>query len=314
MDRCRPTTGSGTTRLTLYDRAMRVGGEADEATGRGSTLGTLGLALARLQARVQTLTVAVTTVVAIALAAMILPAVAVALNGAIGPVGALLIAGVAGWLIFVVAVGVVAFMPPLLLPGRDRAVSAAHAWIGAREVRRLLGNPARAMSLPRDRATAERWLARHPATDANRPIRVDALLMAGRYDDARRETELLPERTPLEAYRKTEARALIEDQTGGPVDEAALRLAVASVPAGIDRTEAAVSLAVFRARRLLPHGDWRAPLADVRPLIPGSDARILIEDFGLPIFELLFRRAVVPFTVLLVLIAASVTIVPAVLD
>jgi hypothetical protein len=175
----------------------------------------------------------------------------------------------------------------------------------------VFGRASKAIGLPRDADTANAWLARTPASDRNRFVRVDALVLAGRLDDARSEAELMPDRTPLDAYRKQEALALVADQAGGAIDEASLRAAVAAIPPGIDRTEAATSLAVFRARRALPDGDWRAPLLEVRPAIPGSDVRVLVADFGLPIFEILVRKAVLPFTALLVLIAASLTMLPA---
>lgn len=276
-------------------------------------IGTLGLAMASVLSRVLTVTLLVTVVVTIVIAATVIPALATPFGEAFGTALTLLILGVLCWAIFVAAVGVIAILPPLLLSKRDRAAFATHSWIGAREVRRLLGRAARATSLPTDANSVDGWLARNPATDRNRFARVDALLLAGRFDDARTETELLPERSPLEVYRKLEARALMADQTGEPIDLDAVRAGVASVPAGIDRTEAAVSFAVFLARRALPDGDWRAPLLEARPAIPGSDFRLLVVDLGLPMFEILFRKAVVPFTVLLALIGLSVTVLPALL-
>ena len=276
-----------------------------------SPLGSLGLAMAGILAHAQTVTLVVTIVVAIIVAAALVPALAVPVGDTFETPVALLVLGVACWAIFVVAVAVIAILPALLLPSRDRAVFAANSWIGAREVRRAFGRASRATGLPSDAESAEAWLARNPGSDRIRFVRVDALMLAGRFDDARVETELLPERTPLEVYRKAEARALIADQTGGAVDEDALRAAVAALPAGIERTEAAASLAVFRARRALPNGDWRAPLLEVRPAIPGSDVRVLVADFGLPVFEILVRKAVVPFTAILAIIGLSFTVLPA---
>ncbi len=258
-----------------------------------------------VQRGVQTATVVVTIVASIVIVATVLPALAIPVGDRFGAPLALLILGVLSWAVFVLAVAVIAILPPLLLPKRDRAAFATHSWIAAREARRVLGRAARAATLPTDASSAGVWLARNPASDRNRVVRVDALLRAGRFDDARIEVELLPESTPLDAYRRQEARALIADQTGGTVDEAALRAGVASVPVGIDRAEAAASLAVFRARRALPHGEWRAPLLEARPAIPGSDVGVLVADFGLPVFEILLRRAVVPFTAILAIVGLS---------
>jgi hypothetical protein len=276
-----------------------------------SPIGSLGAALVRMQSRVQTITLFVTTVVGIVIVANLLPALADPLAEQLGYVVALWILGVVAWALFVLAIATIAILPPLLLPPRDRAVFAANSWIGAREIRRAVGRASRTDRLPTDARSAEAWLAGTRVSEAIRPVRVDALIMAGRLDDARVEAELLPARTTLEAYRKQEAQALIADQAGSTVDEGALRAAVAAVPAGIDRAEAAASLAVFRARRALPDGDWRAPLLEVRSAIPGSDIRVLLADFGLPMFEILVRKAVVPFTALLLIIALSLTVLPA---
>jgi len=276
-------------------------------------IGSLGRTMAGIQARVQTVTLLVTTVVAIIVTTTVVPALTEPAGDRFDPPIALLILGVVCWSIFVLAVAVMAILPPLLLPKRDRAVFATHSWIGAREIRRDFGRASRATRLPTDAASAEAWLARNHASDRNRFIRVDALILAGRFDDARIETELLPGSLPLEAYRREEARALIADQMSGTVDEDALRAGVAAVPGDIDRAEAAASLAVFRARRALPDGDWRAPLLEARSAIPGSDVRVLVADFGLPYFEILFRKAVVPFTVVMLIIFLSLTVLPALL-
>jgi hypothetical protein len=264
-----------------------------------------------MQARVQMATAVATLGIDTLLAATILPAIGPPLAQALGVQAALVILGVVAWLLFVGGVLAIALVPPFLLSQRDRAAFAAHAWIGAREIRRTIGRAPQAIGLPHDADSANRWLSRTPATDRNRPIRVDALVLAGRYDEARREAALLPERTPLDRYRKLEAEALVAEQSGGEVDEAALREAVQSVPRGIERTEAAASLAVFQARRALPDGDWRAPLVGVRGAIPGSDARLLIVDFGLPTAEILLRKVVVPATALVALVSIAGGFVPA---
>jgi hypothetical protein len=245
--------------------------------------------------------------------ATLLPTLAFPLADRLGATIAIWVLGLVAWAIFVAALAVVAIVPPLLLGRRDHAAFAAHSWIGAREVRRVVGRASRAIGLPTDAKSANEWLVRTPASDRNRVVRVDAFLMAGRFDEARSEAALLSERTPLEAYRKQEAQALVDDQTGSEVDEDALRAAVEAVPRGIDRTEAAVSLAVFRARRALPDGNWRAPLVEARAAIPGSDLQVLVADFSLPIFEILVRRIAVPFAAVIALIAASVTVLPAIL-
>jgi hypothetical protein len=211
---------------------------------------------------------------------------------------------------FALAVAVIAFLPPLLLRGADRDAVAVHSWLGAREVRRVLGRASRAAELMGTPDAARRWLEQTAPTDEFRPIRFEALLIVGRFDEARTEAEALPDQTPLESYRRSEAIAIADDQAGLPFDEARLREAVAAIPPGMDRTEASVSLAVTLARRALPHGDWRRPLLEVRNLLPESDAVLLTRDFGLTIFDLLARRVVVPFVVLLFVLAGAMSVAP----
>ncbi len=285
----------------------------EAATRRPVPLGSLGRAIAGLLSRPQTIVLVADTVLAVLLVSVALPALERPLGQALGTPRAAFVLAFLGWVMIVLLIAGDAVLPPLLLRGRDRSAFAAHAWIGARITRRAFGRAARATRGPRGPKSAAAWLARTEPTDRNRPVRIEALVFAGQFDDARREVALLPEAGPLEAYRKRATEALIEDQAGGDVDESELQAAVDRIPPGIERTEAAVSLAIFRARRLLPDGDWRGPLCEVRPSVPGSDVRILVADFGLPAFELIMRRYVIPFTALILLLTAGFVVVRAAL-
>jgi hypothetical protein len=78
----------------------------------------------------------------------------------------------------------------------------------------------------------------------------------------------------------------------------------------VERTEAEASLAVNLARRALPDGDWRRPLVAVRPSVPGSDALILVRDFGLTTLEVLLRRLGVPIIALIILLGVVLSFAP----
>jgi hypothetical protein len=132
--------------------------------------------------------------------------------------------------------------------------------------------------------------------------------MSRRYDEARRLIDTFARATPLDEYRVIEAHAMIDDQTTGDIDEAALRAAANRVPQGDDRAEALASLAVIQARRLAGRGDWRAPLAAVRPQIPESDLRILTRDMGWTIFSYIWPRIVLPGAALIVVVSLLVTV------
>ena len=208
----------------------------------------------------------------------------------------------------VVACAVAAFLPSLLLTGRDRAASVVHNWVGAREVRRIFGSARKAIGLPTTPAEAEAWLSSHPDRPELRPLRFEMLVFARHFDDARALIDLFPRATALDQYRIAEAKALVEDQTTGVVDDVALAAAAARVPAGVDRAEAMASLAVLRARRLIGRGDWRAPFVEVRPHIPGSDVAILVRDFGAPIFSHIWPPVVLPIGGFIVLVAVAITV------
>jgi hypothetical protein len=211
----------------------------------------------------------------------------------------------------VITIAVMAILPPLLLRGPDRTATVVHSWLGAREGRRALGRPARVASIVGTPEAMIRWLERVPPTDALRPIRFEVFLLLGRIDDASAEADLLVRRTPWEEYRYLEAHALIDEQRGIPLDEPALRRAIARIPAGDERVEAEASLAVNLARSALPDGDWRRPLLEVRPRVPGSDASILVRDFGLPTFEILLRRVGVAIILFIVVLAIVFSLAPA---
>lgn len=271
-------------------------------------IGALGEALARVQATPSIVVLVAAGAVIVAAGVFLLPTVASALATLVGPLAATWIAGALSIAAFTLAVAAVALLPPLLLAPPDRAASAVHAWIGAREVRRALGAAHAATSIPTSAEETDAWLIATPDTDALRLVRFEVFLMARRFEDARRLVDRFPAATPLDRYRRVEALALVDDQTGEAIDEVALRQAVSSVPAGVDRIEAAASLAVLLARRGVPSGRWREPLLEVRPLIPGSDAALLVRDFGLPIFTILARKVVVPVAALIVVVAAALTL------
>jgi hypothetical protein len=159
---------------------------------------------------------------------------------------------------------VAAFLPSFLLGKRDRQAAAAHAWIGAREVRRYLGSAAQAIKIPTTPEDADVWLVRTADTPQLRPLRFEVALMARRFDEARMIAAAYPRDTPLNEYRSAEARAMVDELQLGHADLSEAREALARIPRGVDRTEAIASMAVLEARKLVGRGDWRAPLVAAR--------------------------------------------------
>jgi hypothetical protein len=272
--------------------------------------GSLGHELARALTPLVTVVSVVAAGVAIAVAALGLSVFVIGIAPSVGYAAAIWTFAAVASILVVLAVAVMGIVPPLLLRGQDRTATVVHSWVGAREVRRAFGRPARVVGAIGSRDDAARWLERTPPTEALRPVRFEAFIFLGRLDEARAEVDRFRRRTPLEEFRYLEAHALIDEQSGIPLDVSALREAIARIPSGLDRTEAEASLAVNLARSALPDGDWRGPLLAVRPLIPGSDAGILVRDFGLTTFEVLLRRIGLPIILLFVALAIILSIAP----
>lgn len=268
-------------------------------------MGSLGKVLSEVQMRGMWIALAIALVVGLGGPLAVLWTVSEArINGSAEVITWIWLAAAACIGCFVGAIAIVAFLPPFLLGRSDRTASAVHAWIGAREVRRLFGNAAAAIGIPTTPEEANTWIAAQPDEPRLRPLRFEMLVLGRRFDEARALLGTLPQTTALEGYRVVEGLALVDDQELGEVDLVPVRAALARIPAGIDRVEATASLAVLEARRAVGSTDWRVPLIAARQGIPGHDWLILARDHGGPIFRIL-ARSVVPFVALLIIAIAS---------
>lgn len=207
--------------------------------------------------------------------------------------------GVAG---FIAAMACTTFLPGLLLPARPRAALAAHVWLAARDLRRSFGSPDAVRDIPVVPTEVPAWLAAHAETDATREVIVELHLMASDWDAARRAIDRMPQAAPRQRFVATILGAMLDYQSGTPVDDRAVREAVEAMPDGVEAVEAAVAMAAFDARRALPDGDWREPLVRARRLIPEGDVPILLRDFGAVNFRTVLRK-VWPILALLVVLA-----------
>jgi hypothetical protein len=271
-------------------------------------IGALAKELTRVQERNALISLGIAAVVGLAGPLLVLRAVEDGLAGRDGAVPWIWLAGAVAVGSLLLACAITAFLPTLLLRGDDRAAFVVHAWVGAREIRRLFGSTGGAFRIPTDPQKAEAWLAETPDTPELRLLRYEMLVMTRRYDEARELIDRFPRHTPFDEYRIVEAHAMLDDQSTGQLDEAALHEAAAGVPAGVDRAEAMASLGVLLARRLVGSGDWRQPLVEARPYIPGSDSAILVRDFGATIFNFLWPRLVLPLAALVVVVAVAITL------
>jgi hypothetical protein len=155
------------------------------------------------------------------------------------------------------------------MPSRSRRAFEAFSWLGEWELKQAgasLVNP-----IPTSAREAVEWLARHPETAENRWIRVEVLLLAGQFDEAKGVAERLPDGTPAERWTRAGALDAVGWQSGGDGDLPGLEAAAADLlPAdGDDRLRAEVSIASAKVRRLMADGrstpgDALEPLLAVR--------------------------------------------------
>jgi len=159
------------------------------------------------------------------------------------------------------------------MPTRSRRAFEAFSWLGEWEIGRF--RCVTGSRVPRTPGDAERWLARHPepaAEDAEpATYRVEVLLLAGRFGEARRVAEAMPAKDPVEAFMRASSIDVVDWRSGGDGDLSMLeRLAEEIVPSnGDDRLRAEVSIATARVRRRMADGrtepgDAADPLVEVR--------------------------------------------------
>jgi hypothetical protein len=121
------------------------------------------------------------------------------------------------------------------------------------------------------RGRARRWLLTHPDRPEIRAFRVEILVVAGQYDEARATIAELPAPDPVAAFDRASLQDLVDWFSGGEGDLVALEEAAALVlPENGDvRLRAEVAVAVARVRRLMADGrrtpgDAAEPLLEVR--------------------------------------------------
>lgn len=204
----------------------------------------------------------------------------------IGPFGisevALLVALVASWIVaglflpaslpeplrlgIAVGLGAVlgaeAFMRTM--PGPAREAFEAFSWLGEWElaqVRNLTG-----ARPPTNESAARRWLLANRETPELRWLRVEVLVLARRFDEARAVADRMGDADPAARFDKAVARDLVDWFAGGDGDLGAIEAAAADlVPADGDaRLRAEVVIAAARVRRAMAAGD--DPIAAGEPL------------------------------------------------
>jgi hypothetical protein len=219
----------------------------------------------------------------------------------IGFVVAGFVVGLLGWPWFLYAllfVPVALVAEWALLGRRLRAVEEAFAWIGRWEwlrAREVLGG-----SLPRTRRGIRDLAGRQHDPD---PLWVELYAYSGRLDEALREAELLPTRTPWERFERELVISFVRWVTSGVLAEEAARQEASRLVDEDERLRADAMLTVNQARARLAGGeDWLEPLVELRRRIGARGRGALRHDW----WPTRLREAG--------LVAAVITVVTLVLD
>ena len=267
-------------------------------------VGALGAEDARALGRPQATSLLLGVAVGIgALPAALVVHLALDLRPSIVVIGALAIGA------FLAAIVIVSLLPPFLLARPIRSALAVHIWLGAREFERAFGSRHAVDGFPADPAELGPWMTAHPETDASREAHVELHLFRGDWDAARAALDRMPGRTQREMATKAILEAILQYQRTGAIDDRAARAAAEAIPAGPERVEALVALAIFAARRRLPAARWREPLLEVRDLIPESDAAILLRDHGWVSFVAIVKRIWPVIALLAAMVVGSIMLV-----
>jgi len=122
---------------------------------------------------------------------------------------------VAACLLVVTYAGILGIMLWRILGGPRGAVLDVIAW-SARDAQREWTAASPGSPVPRSPTQARKWLATHPETDANRPQRVAAALMAGDLADARETLGRYPVVTAYERHQRAADGVGLDLVAGGP--------------------------------------------------------------------------------------------------
>ena len=154
----------------------------------------------------------------------------------------------------------------VLVPAAMRGPMEVQTWAGERELhawQRATGSLPWQLP-PTSPAAAERWLARHPETEANRGPRTEVLLLARRFDEARATLARIPVADAADRIAHADLEATTTFVEHGELDMGDLRSATAAA-AGEVRLDGVVRIAMLEVRAALATGgDWMTPLANAR--------------------------------------------------
>jgi hypothetical protein len=154
----------------------------------------------------------------------------------------------------------------LLVPTAVRGAMEVQTWAGERDLR-AWQHAAGAMPWqlpPTTPRAAERWLAAHPETERSRGARIEVLLLARRFDEARAELARMPVTSAADRIAHADLAATQAFVERAALELDGLRHATAQAT-GDDRLDGIVRIAMLEVRSALAEGgDWVTPLTMAR--------------------------------------------------
>lgn len=165
--------------------------------------------------------------------------------------------------------GILGIMLWRILGGPRGAVLDVIAW-AVREAKREWTAASPGSSVPRTPTQARRWLASHPETDANRPQRFAAALMAGDLAVARETLGRYPVGTSFERHQLAADGLSLDLVAGRTITASEIGAAYAELGSEHE-VHAIVCRSVTEAvAAVLSGDDWHAPLVRARPGLPAT--------------------------------------------
>jgi hypothetical protein len=183
----------------------------------------------------------------------------------------------------------------LLMPVSLRGPMEVQTWAGERALRAWQAAAGAAFHVlpPTSRAAAERWLRGHPETERNRAARIEVLLVARRFDEARAALARLRVESAADRIAHADLLATLTFLERGELELEPLRAATAEAPAEA-RLDGLAALAILEARAALAAGEeWRAPLSAMRSRLGGAADGVLWRGYFLRRMILLIPIALV---------------------
>lgn len=193
------------------------------------------------------------------------------------------------------AIAATAFV--LAMPRELRAAAETYVWLATRAERNWRRDVGR-VRVPRKERQVRAFLATAPERPETAAQRFGGWIAVGDLARAEAAIDQIPNATDDDRYTRASARWLLDFVRGGTEPPDVLEPLAAAIDDPDEQIEARVDIAAKRARFALAQGgDWRAPLADVRPALANAPVEPFRRRVWWPIARTLALSALGGFTI-----------------